>query len=73
MPEEVLEDITEAFKQTHNDKSEFRKGLLTQYQIDHQKYQDRIENMYEDKLDGSITESFYDKKRNEYRIKNKKR
>jgi len=69
MPDEVLEDITEALKQTHQDKSAFRKTLLTQYQTEHQKYQDRIENMYEDKLDGSITESFYDKKRNEYRLK----
>lgn len=69
MPDEVLEDITETLKQTHQDKSEFRKTLLTQYQAEHQKYQDRIENMYEDKLDGSITESFYDKKRNEYRLK----
>lgn len=69
MPEEVLEDITEALKQAHNSKSEFRKGLLNQHQIEYQKYQDRIENMYEDKLDGSITESFYEKKRNEYRAK----
>ncbi len=71
LPEEVLEDIINALKNTHDDKSEFRKTILNQYQSDHQKYQNRIELMYEDKLDGSITESLYEKKRNEYRAKQK--
>lgn len=69
MPDEVLEDIVEALRNTHSDKSEFRKTLFNQYQVEHQKYQNRIELMYEDKLDGSITESLYEKKRNEYQAK----
>lgn len=69
MPDDVLEDIVEALRSTHKGKSEFQKTILAQYQAEHKKYQDRIEKMYEDKLDGSITESFYEEKRNEYRVK----
>ena len=71
MPEEVLEDITEGLKQTHKDKSKFHKDLLERYQTDYKKFENRIEVMYEDKLDGSITESHYEKKRDEYRAKQK--
>ena len=71
MPQKVVDDIVETLKATHKDKSEFHKNLLERYNAEYQKYEDRIEKMYEDKLDGSITESFYDKKRKEYRAKQK--
>ncbi len=41
------------------------------YQKEYQKYEARIEAMYESKLDGRITESFYNKKREDFRIKQK--
>ncbi|MFC1626841.1 recombinase family protein [Patescibacteria group bacterium] len=69
MPDEVLEDITEALKNTHKNKSDFHETMLKQHQTNYKKYQNRIEEMYEDKLDGSITKSFYEEKRNEYRAK----
>lgn len=40
--------------------------MLTEYTAQMQKYQTRISNMYEDKLDGSITESDYTEKKNRY-------
>lgn len=69
VPQNVVEDITEALRKNHEDKSNFHTDLLKQYQKEYQKCESRIEKMYEDKLDGSITESFYEKKRKEYRLK----
>jgi len=71
MPQNVVEDITDTLKGTHKAKSTFHKGLLDRYQADYQLYEQRIEKMYEDKLDGSITVSLYEKKRKEYRQKQK--
>ena len=71
MPQEVVNDITEALKNNHKDKSEFHNNLLSRYQADYQRYQTMIENAYDDKASGSITESFYDKKHSEYRSKQK--
>jgi len=71
VPQEVVDDIIETLKTTHKGKSEFHKDLLDRYNTEYQRYEDRIEKMYEDKLDGSITESFYEKKRKEYRAKQK--
>ena len=71
MPREVVDDITNTLIASHKDKSEFHKDLLSRYQADYQRYEDRIERMYEDKLDGSITESYYEEKRKEYRAKQK--
>jgi len=71
MPQEVVEDITETLRNSHKDKSEFHRGLLNQYQSEYKKYETRIEKAWEDKIDGSITESFYEKKRKEYRAKQK--
>lgn len=69
MPQGVVDDITGSLKAAHKDKSQFHRSLLETYQVEYQKYEDRIEKMYEDKLDGSITESYYNKKREEFRAK----
>ena len=69
MPKDVVDDIVETLKANHKDKSEFHNNLLTGYQTEYQKYETRIEKMYVDKLDGSITESYYEEKRKEYRAK----
>ena len=71
MPQEAVDDIIETLRNSHKDKSEFHKNLLDRYQTEYQKYQTRIERMYVDKIDGSITKSFYDKKQKEYRAKQK--
>jgi len=72
MPQEVVDDIVNTLKNNHKEKSEFHKKLLNNYQAEYQKYETRKkQKMYEDKLDGSITESYYEKKRKEYRAKQK--
>jgi len=67
MPPDVVEDIANSLKSSHKDKSEFHQNLLNRYQSEYKKYENRIERAWEDKIDGSITESYYEKKRKEYR------
>ena len=71
MPQDVIEDITTTLKSSHKDKVHFHTDLLERYQTEYKTYETRIEKMYEDKLDGSITTSFYEEKRKEYRDKQK--
>jgi len=71
MPPNVVEDIAGSLKSSHKDKSEFHQSLLNRYQSEYKKYENRIERAWEDKIDGSITESYYEKKRKEYRAKQK--
>jgi hypothetical protein len=71
IPHDVVEEITATLRKSHGDKAQFHRALLEGYQNEYRKYETRIEAMYEDKLDRSITESFYNKKREEYRTKQK--
>ncbi len=71
MPQNVVDDIAMTLKSSHKDKSEFHDNLLNRYQSEYKKYENRIEKAWEDKIDGSITESYYEKKRKEYRSKQK--
>lgn len=69
VPKDIFDEITTILRQSHKDKSYFVNNLLEEYQMDYKKYEERIEKMYEDKLDGSIIEDYYNKKREEYRTK----
>lgn len=71
VPQDVVEDITATLKNSHNDKKHFHDNLLERYQSEYKMYENRIEKMYEDKLDGSITADYYEEKREEYRDKQK--
>lgn len=69
IPPDVIEQITTTLRKAHQDKTQFHRTMLHSYQDDYQKYETRIEKMYEDKLDGNISESLFNKKREEYRLK----
>jgi len=71
MPQETVDDIIETLKTNHKHKSEFHNNLLNSYQTDYQKYETGIEKAYDDYLLGSITKDKYEKKRKEYRVKQK--
>lgn len=71
MPQDVFEEVIQSLKEAHKDKTRFHSDLLERYQKEYNLYEDRIEKMYEDKLDGRITDSYYDQKREEYRGKQK--
>lgn len=71
IPKDELEDIVNTLKQAHKDKSHNHRQMLTHHQGEYDKYENRIERMYEDYLDGSITKDYYEQKRKEYRAKQK--
>ncbi|MEW6536438.1 MAG: recombinase family protein [Candidatus Auribacterota bacterium] len=71
IPDELAEAICENLKSTHQGKKEYHTMVYTQLTNEYKKYENRIETMYEDKLDGRITQDYYDKKLTEYRNKQK--
>lgn len=64
---QILEWIIEALKESHKDEKEYHdrqiQTLNTQYKI----LQNRIDKMYDDKVDGKISEDFWLEKYNQYR------
>src|SRR3972149_10009787 len=69
IPQDVLEDITDSLMSVHKGKSDFREQQYKELTKEKDKYAKRIENMYLDKLDGSITTDEYDKLYKEFRGK----
>ena len=67
IPDAIAQELVETLKESHQDKVQFHKALLDELQGEYARHEKRIEKMYEDYLDGRITESFYNKKREEYR------
>lgn len=72
VPDDVAQELAQTLKESHQDKVHFHKSLLEDLQGEYQKLEKRIEKMYEDYLDGRITESFYNKKREEFRERQEK-
>lgn len=60
LPEEVLQEITEALRTTHESKINFRQQQFDKLNKDHELYVRRIEKIYVDRLDGRITDDEYD-------------
>lgn len=69
IPTEILEDITGSLKSVHQGKSEFREEQLKQLTNEKDRYAKRLENLYLDKLDRSITTSEYDRLYTDFRNK----
>ena len=67
IPDKVLTELATSLKQSHDAKSKFQESIRINLEAEYKKYQNRIERMYEDKLDGSITDSEYAKKYSEFR------
>jgi len=67
IPDKIVASISKLLKESHQGKVEYYNTVSTDMKTQYDVLQKRIEKMYEDKLDGSITESFYNKKLIEYR------
>lgn len=65
IPEVEMPRLQETLKEAHGGKVKFHKEQVTHHNTEIAKLQKRIEAAYEDKCDGSITQSQYD----QYRIK----
>lgn len=69
LPSEVLQKIVVTLKQTHESKVSFREEQFKEINLEREKYSKRLEKIYLDKLDGSITNDEYDNFRQSFRNK----
>ena len=67
IPENAYEEISSALRASQEDKRRTRNDTIRQLDTEIEKYQRRIERIYEDYLDELIPESLYKKKFEEYR------
>jgi len=67
IPDNVADRICLTLKSSHVGKKEYYEEVITELRSQFERLEKRIENAYEDKLDGKITEDFYKKKEQEYR------
>ena len=66
MPDYVLEELTQILKKSHDNESSFYKRNVAILEQELGRIKSKLEVMYEDKLEGRITNDIYDKKALEY-------
>jgi site-specific DNA recombinase len=64
---QVLEWVITALKESHGDEKRYHDEMIAKFQKEHQKLQDRIDAMYVDKLDGRVSQEFFDRKNTDWR------
>lgn len=69
LSDEKISEITEGLKEIGKTENQFYRKNINALKVEHDKYEVRIKKMYEDKLDGSITEEMYDSLLREYKGK----
>ena len=67
LDQEVVDWISTALKESHADKRRHHDEAVSRLKADHQRLQNRLETLYEDKLDGRIEVAFFDRKSREWR------
>jgi hypothetical protein len=63
----VLAWVSRALRESHHDEKKFHDDATTRQNREHKRFQDRIDAMYMDKLDGRIDAEFFDRKAAEFR------
>lgn len=69
IPDDVMAEIGKTLEESHKGKVEYRETIHNGLTAEDAKLQERIEKLYDLYTSGRITDSDYDKKRNEYREK----
>jgi site-specific DNA recombinase len=72
IPAYAFDQVSEALRAAHEDKKLLHDKTVTMLDIEIEKYQKRIEKVYEDYLDEKIPEALYQRKFDEYRSAQKK-
>lgn len=62
----LAEWVRKALKEIHKDKIEYHESTLQGLEKERQRAQQRLDKLYDDKLDEKITTDFYERKRQEY-------
>jgi len=65
--EDIIAWIVAALKESHRDAKVYHEGQVTRLQTEVRKVQSRMDAAYEDKLDGAISEEFWQRKSREWR------
>ncbi len=65
--EEVVGWISQALRESHVDEKQFQEEAIARLQGEYNRLQNRIGQMYVDKLDGRITQQFFDERHAEWR------
>ena len=71
IPDDIVEAIQKDLKNSHQGKKEYHSTMKSHLEQKYDKLEKRIEQMYDDKLDGCITEDEYNKRLQRYRIEQK--
>jgi site-specific DNA recombinase len=69
LSDEKIEEITDALRKIGESENRFYKTNVKSLRIEHDKYEARIKKMYEDRLDGRITDEMYDNFLREFKEK----
>ncbi len=69
LPDDRIEEITAGLKEIGENENKFYRTNITGLRAEYDKYDARIKKMYEDRLDGRITEDLYDSYLREYKEK----
>jgi site-specific DNA recombinase len=67
MPDERIQEITDGLRKLGKSEADFHKAHMVNLRKEYDTIQDRLSKMYDDKLDGRITEEMYDTKLREYK------
>ena len=63
----TIEWMTSALKDSHRDEKAYHDGQIERLQAELKRIQDRLDAVYEDKLDGKVSEDFWERKSREWR------
>jgi site-specific DNA recombinase len=66
-PDQVLADLGQALRESHQDEKRFRDAAIARLEAEYKTLQNRLDEMYLDKLDGRITAAYHDRKAGEWR------
>ena len=65
--DEVMDWIVDALHQSHADEKRFRRDAIARLQDEQSKLQNRLDKLYDDRLDGFIEPDFFERKAREWR------
>jgi CRISPR/Cas system-associated protein Csx1 len=66
--QEISDWVVMALKESHKHEKKYHDEIIAKNQKEINKIQNRIDSMYIDKLDGKISQEFFDKKYEEWQI-----
>lgn len=65
--DEVMDWIVDALHQSHADEKKFRRDAIARLQDEQSKLQNRLDKLYDDRLDGFIEPDFFERRSREWR------